>query len=102
MDLLSKICIVEKNIAILVFRIIHKYYTDIVNKQYHELYGRPDPDKIAGCYNPDIGFQFNYRPIGRTSFFPKIFNIYKGVDLLGNIPLRYQFSSGKHYFYGFR
>lgn len=99
MDLLTNLYIVEKNITIFVFRLIHKYYTDIVNEQYNELYG-PDPDKIAGCYRYDIGFQFNYRSLHNPGFFPrKIFNLYTGVDLSADIPLRYQFSNGTGFKY---
>lgn len=98
MDLLTKLHIVEKNVAILIAKLIHRYLVDALNKEYHNLYTLDDTTQHLYI---GLDVAFNYRRRGRTThnnIFPTVRNgqyIYSNDDPGVKLPKRYYYSSGK-------
>ena len=96
MDLLTKLHIAEKNIAILIAKLIHRHCADALNKEYHSCYILDD---VTHHLYFGINLAFNYRRQGSThDILATVRNgqyIYNTDDRGVKLPKRYHYSSGK-------
>ncbi len=105
MDLLSKICIVEKNISLLIMRLIHQHHIGILNRQYYSIYSF-NTSKQRMLYYDYIGC--NYRNLttlnsGDNSLFTIMSDEFGDpVEREYVLPLRYFYSSGMDYTKGYK
>ena len=111
MDLLSKLNIVEKNITILIARIVHGFNLNDLNTEYHKVFLYNEQAHWLSCKGSVTSqnrIAFNYRYIDRGDLdgfcIYHIFDNGTFVDLPAVCPLpqRYTYSSSKPSANGFK
>ncbi len=105
MDLLSKLHIVERNITMMIDRMIHQYYIGCVNNQYRNMYRFRDDTQKMYC---DNFIACNYRDLRYTD--PSedcIFGLRNdkygaSIEKSCDFPFRYCYSSGRNDITGYK
>lgn len=105
MDLLSKLHIAEKNIPMLIMRLIHQYRITKINNQYRVIYqfnddtNRMYSDGFVACNYRDL----KYTDPSEDCIFRLRNDMYGDpVERSYAFPFRYCYSSGKNYAAGYK
>ncbi len=108
MDLQSKLNIAEKNITILIAKLIHQFYLEQVIQEYHNCYSAESYLDIGWCLQyihfsrHQIAFNYRKNNYNDNEIFKTIRNGQLINTMTGHtLPPRYHYSSGKLFAHGF-